>query len=82
VEAALPERTEESVDQANLTEEEVVLQVIISVKANGAIQVTPGEGFPEVAPQQLEALTRDIYEKLYEERIALRAVEVFKSRLG
>lgn len=52
----------------------------VKVFSNGAIGIEPLEGFEKIEEVQIEAITRQISEDLRDNRIAQKALEVFKSR--
>lgn len=69
-------------NQQGQEEAQVVNEIVIQVLSNGAIKVVYPEGRPELPPNELEQVTRYIYENLHDARIATRALEMFKARLG
>ena len=60
----------------------VVAEVTIKVMDNGAFEVSTGNEEQSLNPDQIEAITRSVYEQLRDARVARLAMEMFKARLG
>lgn len=61
---------------------QVVSELTIQVLSNGAVNIQYPEGKPELPPNEVERITRYIYENIRDTRIAQKALEMFKARLG
>lgn len=72
----------EQVKEQEQKEPVVQLEVHIKVYDNGQLGLDVPEGQGEVKPEQIEQLTKSVYEQLRDNRIAMQALEMFKSRLG
>jgi hypothetical protein len=66
----------------NEQEVSVVNELIVKVLSNGAININYPEGQPELPPSEVERIAKYIYENLRDERIAQKALDMFKARLG
>jgi hypothetical protein len=62
--------------------QEIQAQVVITLLADGRLDVNVPEGMPELKPADVEELTRRVNEQLRDMRIAQNAIEIFKARLG
>lgn len=62
-------------------EPKVVAALQINVLNNGALSVSIPEGMPELQSNDMEGISRQVYEQLRDMRIATTAIEMFKSRL-
>jgi hypothetical protein len=81
IEAEFKEVAAEEGPQAGDTKE-IQAQVVISLLADGRLDVNVPEGMPELKPADVEELTRRVNEQLRDMRIAQNAIEIFKARLG
>jgi hypothetical protein len=54
----------------------------IRVYENGALELFVPETSKEFSPEEIENLTDIVHKKLYEQRIANIALDLFKQRLG
>lgn len=77
---------EQAVKEVKETEEEkepkVQAEVHIKVYDNGMFGLDVPDESQELKPEQIEMITKNVYEQLYETRIAQKALEMFKQRLG
>jgi hypothetical protein len=60
----------------------VLKEATIQVMSDGSILIKFPEGQPDIPQKELEEMTRYVYENLRDTRIAQRALEIFKARLG
>jgi hypothetical protein len=60
---------------------EIQAQLVITLLADGRLDVNVPEGMPELKPADVEELSRRVYEQLRDMRVAQNAVEIFKQRL-
>lgn len=60
----------------------VIKQANIQVMSDGSVVINFPEGQPEIPPKELEEMARYVYENLRDTRIAQRALQLFKNRLG
>ena len=75
---------EAPVEQVAATPEEATVnaEVTISAMSNGEIRLNVSEEHPKLSPAQIEALVKQVYEQLHDQRIVSMALEVLKAKLG
>lgn len=61
---------------------QVKSEFTIKVMGNGGVAIQYPEGQPELPNEQLEGIAKYIYENLRDQRIAEKALKLFKQRLG
>lgn len=59
-----------------------VAEFTISVMSDGQLALNVNEELQKLEPAQIEGVVKNVYEKLFEQRIAQSALEVLKARLG
>ena len=71
-------------EQVTATPEEVTVnaEITISAMSNGEIRLNVSEEHTKLAPAQIEALVKQVYEQLHDQRIVSMALEVLKAKLG
>lgn len=75
---------EEVAGEEQQGQEEISINVEFSIRmmSDGALDIHVPEGRPELKPIEIESLTREVYEQLHDIRVATKAIEIFKERLG
>lgn len=60
----------------------VSAEVTIQILEDGGMNLNVNEEYQELNSGQVEGIARSVYERLYEQRIAAQALELFKSKLS
>jgi hypothetical protein len=72
----------EEVKQESSEPEVIIIGAItITAYSNGDINLNLNEGSPQLQPNEIELLVRNVYDQLHESRITQKAYELFKSKL-
>lgn len=60
----------------------VIKEMTIQVMSDGTVTIKYPDGQPDIPQNELESITRYVYENLRDARIAQKALQLFKQRLG
>jgi hypothetical protein len=66
----------------NSKEIEILAKMEISVMSDGSTRLNIPEDGRQLSTEEIEVIARNVYEQLRDIRIATKAVELFKQRLG